>query len=84
VIRELYVICVLRHSVAKGDGNPSLSSAITYHIWQSCSESAPAFWLSILTNSQLRDHCDFKEAMSIENRYFTSDFSNLSYASLTV
>src|SRR5206468_2554799 len=29
------------------------------------------------------DHSDLREAMSIENRYFTSDLSNLSYASLT-
>src|SRR6058998_2615837 len=28
-------------------------------------------------------HCDFKDAMSIEKRYFTSDLSSLSYASLT-
>jgi hypothetical protein len=28
-------------------------------------------------------HSDFKDDMSIEKRYFTSDFSNLSYASLT-
>src|SRR5206468_6857805 len=28
-------------------------------------------------------HSDFSEAMSIEKRYFTSDLSNLSYASLT-
>src|SRR5206468_10293777 len=28
-------------------------------------------------------YSDFKEAMSMENRYFTSDLSNLSYASLT-
>src|SRR6266480_4940329 len=31
----------------------------------------------------LSAHSDLREAMSIEKRYFTSDLSNLSYASLT-
>src|SRR5204862_1594603 len=29
------------------------------------------------------DHADLREAISMEKRYFTSDFNSLSYASLT-
>jgi hypothetical protein len=81
-----HLILVFRRTVAKAHSHTAQPDGRDFQVF-------PEFPLFHFLNSeresalnshhQLFAHSDFSEAMSMEKRYFTSDLSNLSYASLT-